>query len=313
MSEKIATRYAYGEELAKIGAAPEIVVFDADVSTCTMSCMFGNKYPERFFNMGIAEANMAGTAAGMSTLGYKPFINSFAMFTAGRAFEQIRNSIAYPDLNVKIVGTHAGLGVGEDGATHQCLEDIALMRSVPNMTVICPADANETRHAVRSLVEYDHPAYLRLARLPGETVTEIDGYEFRIGKAVCLKDGTDATLIAVGMMVERAVKAAEILEKEDIRVRVLDMHTIKPLDEEAVIKAAEETGRIIAVEEHNIMGGLGSAVAECIGENCPVPVRRIGVRDVFGRSGNGEKLLDYYGLSVENIVMAVKQSCRESQ
>lgn len=313
MSEKIATRYAYGEELAEIGAAPEIVVFDADVSTCTMSCMFGNKYPERFFNMGIAEANMAGTAAGMSTLGYKPFINSFAMFTAGRAFEQIRNSIAYPDLNVKIVGTHAGLGVGEDGATHQCLEDIALMRSVPNMTVICPADANETRHAVRSLVEYDHPAYLRLARLPGETVTEIDEYEFRIGKAVCLKDGTDATLIAVGMMVERAVKAAEILEKEDIRVRVLDMHTIKPLDEEAVIKAAEETGRIVTVEEHNIMGGLGSAVAECIGENCPVPVRRIGVRDVFGRSGNGEKLLDYYGLSVENIVMAVRQSCRESQ
>lgn len=306
MSERIATRYAYGEELAEAGSDSRIVVFDADVSTCTMSCLFGKRYPERFFNMGIAEANMVGTAAGMATLGYKPFVNSFAMFMAGRTFEQIRNGVAYPDLNVTIVGTHAGLGVGEDGATHQCLEDMALMRAVPNMTVICPADAGETRHAVRNIVDYDHPVYLRLGRLACGTVTDIEDYHFEIGKAVTLREGTDASIIAVGSMVERAVQAAERLMREDIKVRVLNMHTVKPLDVEAVQKAARETKAIVTAEEHNILGGLGSAVAECVAEYMPVPVRRIGTRDTFGRSGNGEKLLDYFGLGVENIVDAVK-------
>ncbi len=310
MSEKVATRYAYGEELATVGSSPDIVVFDADVSTCTMSCVFGRKYPERFFNMGIAEANMVGAAAGMATLGYKPFVNSFAMFTAGRAFEQIRNSIAYPDLKVTVVGTHAGLGVGEDGATHQCLEDLALMRVIPNMTVICPADANETRHAVRAIIQYEHPVYLRLARLAGETVTNVDGYEFCIGKANCLREGTDVSIIATGTMVERALKAADALAAEGICARVIDMHTIKPLDVGTIVKAAEETRAIVTVEEHNIIGGLGAAVAECVSEFCPVPLYRIGTKDTFGRSGNGEKLLDHYGLGILDIMASVKKALK---
>ena len=289
MAEKIATRHAYGEALAEIGSDPKIVALDADVSSCTMSCMFAQKYPERFFNMGIAEANMIGAAAGLSTYGFTPFVHAFAMFMAGRGYDQIRNSICYPNLNVKCVGTHGGLSVGEDGATHQCVEDIALMRAIPNMTVICPADANETRAAV-----------------PVETVTDFPGYQFTIGKSVTLREGTDLTIIATGMVVADALAAAEELEKEGIHARVIDMHTIKPIDREAIRKAAKETGAIVTAEEHNILGGLGGAVAEVVCADCPVPVERVGVKDCFGRSGNAQALLELYGVSKSAIVSAAR-------
>ncbi len=311
MGEKIATRNAYGEALAEVGAENrDIVVLDADVSTCTMSCMFGKKYPDRFFNVGIAEANMVGIAAGMAACGLKPFVNTFAMFMAGRTFDQIRNSVAYPGLDVKIVGTHAGLTVGEDGATHQCLEDLALMRSIPGMTVICPADGNETREAVKAIVKHNGPTYLRLGRMALETVTDIPGYSFEIGKAVELRKGTDVTIMATGIMTARALKAAEELAKEGIEARVLNFHTIKPIDKEAVIKAARETGAIVTAEEHNVLGGLGGAVSEVVTENLPVPVMKVGTRDTFGRSGNADLLLEIYGLTsdciVENARLAIK-------
>lgn len=308
MAEKIATRHAYGEALAEIGSDTKIVAFDADVATCTMSIMFGEKYPERFFNVGIAEANMICMAAGMSTFGCVPFVHAFAMFCAGRGYDQIRNTICYPNLNVKIVGTHAGLTVGEDGATHQCLEDLALMRAIPNMTVICPVDAIETRAAVKAIAAYDGPAYLRLGRLAVDSVSDFDGYEFHIGKAVTLKEGKDATIIAIGMMVFEAMKAAEELKREHIDVRVLNMHTLKPLDEEAIIEAAEETGAIITAEEHNVLGGLGGAVSEIVTSNCPVPVMRVGTKDTFGRSGNALELLKLYGLSSDTIKTQVKKA-----
>ena len=307
MAEKIATRHAYGEALAEAGVNKKIVALDADVSTCTMSCMFGEKYPERFFNVGIAEANMVGVAAGMAASGYIPFVHTFAMFCAGRTYDQIRNSIAYPGLNVKLVGTHAGLTVGEDGATHQCIEDLALMRVIPGMTVICPADGNETRAAVKAIAEYEGPAYLRLGRMSVDTVTDRPDYKFEIGKAVTLKEGTDAAIIAVGCMVQESVKAAEQLEKEGIHVRVLDMHTIKPLDKEAVLAAARETGVIVTAEEHNVLGGLGGAVAEVVAADRPVPVLRVGVQDVFGHSGNALELLKKYGLTSEAIAENVKK------
>ena len=306
MAEKIATRHAYGEALAEAGVNEKIVALDADVSTCTMSCMFGEKYPERFFNVGIAEADMVGVAAGMATAGYIPFVHTFAMFCAGRTYDQIRNSVAYPGLNVKLVGTHAGLTVGEDGATHQCIEDLALMRVIPGMTVICPADGNETRAAVKAIVDYEGPVYLRLGRLSVDTVTDRPDYRFEIGKAVTMKEGNDAAVIAVGCMVQEALKAAEILEKEGIHVRVLDMHTVKPLDEEAVLAAAMETGVIVTAEEHNILGGLGGAVAEVVSGTYPVPVLRVGVQDVFGHSGNALELLERYGLTSKAIVEKVK-------
>lgn len=307
MAEKIATRHAYGEALAEAGANKKIVALDADVSTCTMSCMFGEKYPERFFNVGIAEANMVGVAAGMAASGYIPFVHTFAMFCAGRTYDQIRNSIAYPGLNVKLVGTHAGLTVGEDGATHQCIEDLALMRVIPGMTVICPADGNETRAAVKAITEYEGPVYLRLGRMSVDTVTDRSDYKFEIGKAVTLKEGTDASIIATGCMVQESVKAAEQLEKEGIYVRVLDMHTVKPLDKEAVLAAARETGVIVTAEEHNILGGLGGAVAEVVAADRPVPVLRVGVQDVFGHSGNALELLKKYGLTSEAIAENVKK------
>ena len=307
MAEKIATRHAYGEALAEAGSNEKIVALDADVSTCTMSCMFGEKYPERFFNVGIAEANMVGAAAGLATAGYIPFVHTFAMFCAGRTYDQIRNSIAYPGLNVKLVGTHAGLTVGEDGATHQCLEDLALMRVIPGMTVICPTDGNETRAAVQAMIEHEGPVYLRLGRLSVDTVTEQPRYKFEIGKAVTLKEGTDAAIIATGCMVQEALKAAEQLEGEGVHVRVLDMHTIKPLDKEAVIAAARETGVIVTAEEHNILGGLGGAVAEVVAENCPVPVFRVGTKDTFGHSGNALELLERYGLTANAIAENVKK------
>jgi len=307
MAEKIATRHAYGESLAEIGENPRIVALDTDVSTCTMSVIFGKKYPERFFNCGIAEANMIGMAAGLSTFGFIPFVHAFAMFMAGRGYDQIRNSICYPGLNVKCIGTHAGLSVGEDGATHQCVEDIALMRAIPGMTVICPADAAETAAATKAIAEYQGPVYLRLGRLAVETVTEIDGYEFKIGKAVQLRQGKDVTVIATGLMAAEAVKAAAMLENEGITARVLNMHTIKPLDKEAVLRAAKETGGIVTAEEHNVLGGLGSAVSEAVTEAYPVPVQRVGVQDSFGRSGDALELLKRYHICAEDICLAAKK------
>jgi transketolase len=309
MPEKIATRHAYGEALAELGGTnSRIVALDADVSTCTMSCMFGEKYPDRFYNVGIAEANMVGLAAGMVTAGLIPFVHSFAMFTAGRAFDQIRNLLAYPNLNVKVVGTHAGLTVGEDGATHQCLEDIGIMRAIPNMVVMCPCDGNETRAAVNAIAEYTGPVYLRLGRLAMETVTEYPDYQFHLGKSVTLRDGNDAAIIATGMMVQAALGAAQILAQEGIHVRVLDVHTIKPLDTDAVIKAARETGALVTAEEHNILCGLGGAVAELVSGVVPVPVIRVGTEDTFGKSGNAEQLVIKFGLTKENIAAKVKKA-----
>ena len=301
--EKIATRGAYGEELARLAADyPELVVLDADLSSATMTKTFAAQYPERFFDMGIAEADMMGFAAGLAACGKKPFANSFAMFTAGRAWEQVRNSIAYPHLNVKCVGSHGGLSVGEDGATHQCIEDLALMSAIPGMMVVNPCDGPEMRLAVRALLEYDGPAYLRLGRMAVESVTdETPGYEFALGKAAMLRDGSDVTIAATGLMVQRAVVAADMLAGQGVSARVLDVHTIKPLDTEAIIAAARDTGCIVTSEEHSVIGGLGSAVASVCAENCPVPVLRHGVNDEFGRSGKAELVLRAYGLTAEVI------------
>ena len=308
MAEKIATRAAYGEALAALANEyPELVVLDADLSGSTMSKKFAEVAPERFYNIGIAECNMAGIAAGMAACGKKPFINSFAMFSAGRAWEQVRNSIAYPALNVKVIGSHGGLSVGEDGATHQCIEDYALMRAIPGMVVVSPCDGPEMRAAVKALLEQDGPAYLRMCRLAVESVTdETPGYEFKLGKGATLKEGTDVTVVATGLMVQRAMKAAELLAAEGVSVRVLDFHTIKPLDTELLAKAAKETGAIVTTEEHSVVGGLGSAVAEFVAENCPVPVVRHGVNDEFGRSGKAEEVLTAYGLTAEGIAEKIR-------
>lgn len=305
---KIATRAAYGEALALLGESyPEVVVLDADLSGSTMTKSFAAKYPDRFFDMGIAESNMAGVAAGLATCGKIPFMNSFAMFSAGRAWEQVRNSIAYPGLNVKVIGSHGGLSVGEDGATHQCIEDYAIMRAIPGMLVLSPCDGPEMTAAVKALIEYQGPAYMRLGRLAVESVTDtVEGYQFEIGKGAVLKDGTDATIIATGMMVQEAYKASELLNQEGLSIRVIDMHTIKPLDKELVIKAAKETGCIVTSEEANVMGGLGSAVAEAVAESCPVPVVRHGVEDAFGRSGKAQEVLDAYGLNAAGIAEKVR-------
>lgn len=307
MGKVESTRTAYGEALCAAGENENIVVFDADLSSCNMTYYFARKYPERFYNIGIAECNMAGIAAGAAACGKIPFINSFAMFAAGRIYDQIRNSICYSRLNVKIVGTHAGLNVGEDGATHQCLEDLSLMRSIPNMTVICPCDSYETRAAVHAMAEYDGPCYLRLGRSPMETVVpEIGGYDFQLGKGVQLKEGTDAAIIATGHMVRIALDAAEAFEKENIHVRVIDIHTVKPIDRDIIRKAAVETGAIVTTEEHNIIGGLGSAVAETVCEMKAVPVIRHGVKDVFGHSGTAEALMERYGLTAEKLMENVR-------
>ncbi len=310
MAEKIATRAAYGKALAELAEKePNLVVLDADLSGSTMSKDFAAVCPDRFFDMGIAEANMVGVAAGMATCGKKPFVNSFAMFAAGRAWEQVRNSVAYPGLNVKVVGSHGGLSVGEDGATHQCIEDLAIMRAIPGMTVLCPCDAHEMHQAVKALLAYDGPAYLRLGRLAVETVTDqVPGYEFAIGKGALLRPGTDVTVVAVGMMVQMALAAAEQLAGEGLSVRVIDMHTIKPLDTDILLQAAKETGCLVTTEEANVVGGLGSAVAECLSGAFPVPLVRHGVEDVFGRSGAAQKVLEAYGLTVEGIVDKVRQA-----
>ena len=303
MGEKIATRAAYGQALVELGAErPDLVVLDADLSGSTMTKDFARAYPDRFFNMGIAEADMMGVAAGLAACGKTAFASSFAMFAAGRAFEQVRNSIAYPHLNVKVVGSHGGLSVGEDGATHQCCEDLALMRAIPGMVVCCPCDGNEMRAAVRALADYRGPVYLRLGRSAVEDLTSgLPGYAFRLGEGVTLREGTDVTVIAVGLMVQEAMKAAETLAGEGVSVRVLDMHTVKPLDEALVLKAAKETGCIVTTEEHSIIGGLGSAVAEYLSGTCPVPVVRHGVEDVFGRSGKAGEVLAAYGLTAQGI------------
>ncbi len=309
MSELIASRIAYGKALCEFGENPDIVALDADLACCTMSIDFANRYPERFYNMGIAEANMIDVAAGFATTGKIAFCHSFAMFTAGRGYDQIRNNIAYPHLNVKIIGSHAGLTVGEDGGTHQCIEDISLMRTIPDMTVIVPCDANETREAVRAMIAYDGPCYLRTSRIGGEEVTmNASDYQFTIGKGAVLKDGKDITIIACGLMVQRALEAAKQLEAEGIFAKVVDMHTVKPLDKELIIRSAEETGAIVTVEEHNVIGGLGAAVAEVIVKSRPVPVEMVGVEDQFGRSGPGEELLKLYGLTAENIIEKAKKA-----
>ncbi len=308
MADKIATRNAYGEALAELGEKyPQLVVLDADLSGATMSKFFAAKFPDRFFDCGIAEANMTVIAAGMSTCGLKPFTNTFAIFAAGRAYEQVRNSIAYPGLNVTVVGSHGGVSVGEDGATHQCIEDFSLMRTIPGMLVCCPCDGNEMRQAVEALINYNGPAYLRLERPNTEIVTDsIEGYKFELGKGVTMKDGSDVTIIANGIMVPVALKAADLLAGEGISARVIDMHTIKPLDEELVLKAAKETGCIVTSEEHSIIGGLGAAVCEFLSGTYPVPVVRHGVNDQFGRSGSANAVLEYFGLTPEVLAEKAK-------
>lgn len=313
MAGKIATRAAYGEALCELAEKyPELVVFDADLAGATMTKGFAAKYPERFFDMGIAECNMTGVAAGLSTCGFKPFTNTFAIFASGRAWEQVRNSIAYPHLNVKVVGSHGGLSVGEDGATHQCIEDFALMRAVPGMKVLCPCDGNEMKLAVEALLNYDGPAYMRLGRSAVDIVTdEIPGYRFELDKGATLADGKDVTVIATGIMVQIALKARELMAAEGVSVRVIDMHTIKPLDEELVVKAAKETGCIVTSEEHNIIGGLGGAVAECLSEKCPTPLVRHGVNDEFGRSGTAAAVLEAYKLTAEGLCEKIREALKK--
>ena len=302
--KKIATRDSYGETLKALAAEghDELVVLDADLAAATKTGMFRKTNPDRHFDCGIAEANMVGVAAGLSTMGYVPFVSSFAMFAAGRAFEQIRNSIAYPGLNVKIGATHGGISVGEDGASHQCCEDFALMRSLPGMTIICPADDVEARAAVRAAFAMHGPVYLRFGRLAVPVFHDPDNYHFEIGKGEQLTEGNDITILATGLMVNEARIAAEQLAAEGIHARVINLHTIKPLDEELVLKAAAECGKVITAEEHNVIGGLGEAVCALLSEKLPTPVRRIGVQDEFGCSGPAWDLLHAYGLDAATIV-----------
>ena len=302
MAEKIATREAYGNALAEFGSEYDFVVLDADLAAATKTGVFKKKFPERFFDCGIAEGNMMSVAAGLAAAGKTVFASSFAMFAAGRAFEQIRNSIGYPHLNVKIGATHAGITVGEDGATHQCLEDIALMRSIPGMVIVNPADAVEARAAVKAAIEYNGPMYLRFGRLAVPVFNDAASYKFELGKGICLRDGTDVTIVATGLMVGMALDAAKILEEKGISARIINIHTIKPLDKDIILKAAKETGAIVTAEEHNIIGGLGSTVSEAVCEGCPVPVVRLGVNDSYGHSGKVPPLLQMYGLTPENIV-----------
>lgn len=308
MGNKMATREAYGKTLAKLAAENKnVVVLDADLSKSTKTADFKAVAPERFINMGIAEGNMMSVAAGMSTCGKIPFVSTFAMFAAGRAFEQIRNSIGYPHLNVKVCATHAGITVGEDGASHQAIEDLALMRSIPGMTVINPSDDIETEAAIRAVTEMQGPCYVRLGRLAVNTINDNSEYKFEIGKAVTLREGKDATIIATGLMVDTALEAYNVLSEEGIKVKVINMHTIKPIDREAIEKAARETGVIVTVEEHNVIGGLGSAVSEVITETHPVPVLKVGIKDTFGESGKPVELLKAYGLTCDDIVKTVKK------
>lgn len=307
MAEKIATRASYGAVLQELGAEnPDMIVMDADLSGSTMTRKFAEKFPERFYNAGIAECNMLGMAAGMAVSGKTVFASTFAMFAAGRAFEIIRNSIAYTHANVKICATHAGLTVGEDGASHQCIEDLAIMRAIPGMIVVNPADDVSAKALIRAAAAYDGPVYIRLGRAAVPVLYKEDA-KFEIGKALTVREGSDAAIIATGIMVDKAVAAAEILEKDGFKCRVIDMHTIKPLDEEAVVKAAEETGCIVTAEEHTVLGGLGSAVAEVLARKAPCRMEMIGVQDRFGQSGKPDELLEEYGLTAEAIADAVRR------
>ena len=302
---KIATRQSYGEELAKIGEENEnIVVLDADLSTATKTEIFAEKFPNRFINVGIAEQNLMGIAAGLSTFGKIPYASTFAVFAAGRAYEQIRNSIAYPKLNVKICATHAGITVGEDGATHQMLEDLGLMRGLPNMTVMCTSDDIETKWAVREISKINGPVYLRLCRMATPVIYDV-ATQFEIGKGIQIGEGKDASIIATGVTVHEAIEAQEILKNKGINVRVIDIHTIKPIDKDLIIKCAKETKRIITVEDHSIIGGLGSAVCEVLAEEYPAKVERMGMPDCFGRSGKAEELLEYYKIDTNSIVSKI--------
>ena len=306
MAGKEATREAYGRALAELGEKYDFVVLDADLAAATKTGVFKKKFPERFFDCGIAEGNMMSVAAGIAATGKIPFVSSFAMFVAGRAWEQVRNSVGYPHLNVKIGATHAGITVGEDGATHQCNEDIALMRTVPGMTILNPADSNEAYLAVEAALKMDGPCYLRFGRFAVPTVTDGEGYEFEVGRGVVLAEGTDVTLVATGFMVHLALEAREMLAAEGISARVVNIHTIKPLDSDLIAKCARETGAIVTAEEHSVIGGLGGAVAECVAEACPVPVLRVGVEDKYGRSGKVPELLELYGLTSKNIAAKAK-------
>lgn len=309
MSEvkKIATRESYGNALVECGKDfDNLVVLDADLAAATKTGIFKKAYPERHIDCGIAECNMVGIAAGLAATGKIPFVSSFAMFAAGRAFEQVRNSVGYPKLNVKIGATHAGISVGEDGATHQCNEDIALMRTIPGMVVINPSDDVEAKAAVRAAIEHEGPVYLRFGRLATPVINDVPDYKFEIGKGVVLKEGKDVTIVATGLCVAESLEAAKKLAEDGIDAKVINIHTIKPLDEELIIASAKETGKVVTVEEHSVIGGLGSAVCDCLSQNCPTPVCKIGVNDVFGESGPAVKLIAKYGLDSEGIYTKVK-------
>ena len=297
-----ATRESYGEALLELGKENKnVVVFDADLSSATKTSIFAKEFPERFFDMGIAEQNMMSTAAGMSTCGKIPYVSTFAVFAAGRAYDQIRNSICYPNLNVKICATHAGITVGEDGATHQMIEDISLMRTLPNMTVISTSDDTQTKWAVKEISKIQGPVYLRLARLATPKIYE-ENQKFEIGKAIQIGDGIDATVFATGVTVAEALKAQEILKEKGIEIRVVDIHTIKPIDKEMIIKCAKETKRLISIEDHSIIGGIGSAISEVLTEEYPAKLERMGIKDTFGKSGKAEQLMQYFGITAKDIV-----------
>ena len=313
MSEvkKIATRESYGNALVELGAEHDnLIVLDADLAAATKTGVFKKAYPDRHIDCGIAECNMMGIAAGLSTTGIVPFASTFAMFAAGRAFEQVRNSIGYPHLNVKIGATHAGISVGEDGATHQCNEDIALMRTIPGMVILNPADDVEAKACVKAAYEYDGPVYLRFGRLAVPVINDRPDYKFELGKGVVLREGKDVTIVATGLCVSSALEAAEKLAADGIDAKIINIHTIKPLDEELIVAAAKETGKVVTVEEHSVIGGLGSAVCDALAEKCPVPVKKIGVQDVFGESGPAAALLAKYKLDGEGVYEQVKEFCK---
>ena len=313
MSEvkKIATRESYGNALVELGAEHDnLIVLDADLAAATKTGVFKKAYPDRHIDCGIAECNMMGIAAGLSTTGIVPFASTFAMFAAGRAFEQVRNSIGYPHLNVKIGATHAGISVGEDGATHQCNEDIALMRTIPGMVILNPADDVEAKACVKAAYEYNGPVYLRFGRLAVPVINDRPDYKFELGKGVVLREGKDVTIVATGLCVSSALEAAEKLSADGIDAKIINIHTIKPLDEELIVAAAKETGKVVTVEEHSVIGGLGSAVCDALAEKCPVPVKKIGVQDVFGESGPAAALLAKYKLDGEGVYEQVKEFCK---
>ena len=313
MSEvkKIATRESYGNALVELGAEHDnLIVLDADLAAATKTGVFKKAYPDGHIDCGIAECNMMGIAAGLSTTGIVPFASTFAMFAAGRAFEQVRNSIGYPHLNVKIGATHAGISVGEDGATHQCNEDIALMRTIPGMVILNPADDVEAKACVKAAYEYNGPVYLRFGRLAVPVINDRPDYKFELGKGVVLREGKDVTIVATGLCVSSALEAAEKLAADGIDAKIINIHTIKPLDEELIVAAAKETGKVVTVEEHSVIGGLGSAVCDALAEKCPVPVKKIGVQDVFGESGPAAALLAKYKLDGEGVYEQVKEFCK---